>query len=94
MTYNSKKNTPKNEADNVVLNGVLTIVNDGSWVGTMTELNSAIKKVLSRKEAKSLPASPAALRVVLNRIINRIRTRKVSVKFNRTNKTRYVKLTH
>lgn len=98
MTYNSKKNL----VDNLVLNGVLTVLNNHdsskqeSWIGTMTELNSALVKVLGKKQANNLPGSPSSLRVVLNRIINRLRNRKISVKFARTNdhfRTRYVKFT-
>lgn len=94
MTYNSKTML----VDNLILEGVLTILekNDSSWIGTMTELNSNLVKVLGKKRSDMLPGSPSALRIVLNRVVNRLRNRKVSVKFARLNdhvRTRYVKFT-
>lgn len=94
MTYNSKTVS----VDNLVLEGVLKVLNkdNSSWIGTMTELNMTLVKVLGKKQAFNLPGSPSALRVVLNRVVNRLRNRKVSVKFARTNdhvRTRYVRFT-
>lgn len=95
MIYNSKIKNRKNEVDTVVLNGVLSILEkNGSWVGTMTNLTTQLKRELGKKQAKMLPASPGALRVVLNRIVNKIRNRSVSVRFIRANdqiRTRFVK---
>lgn len=84
MTSNSKT---KMSVDNVVFSGVSTIVNRQSvnpWVGTMSNLSTALTRVLSRKERALLPGSPAALRVVLNRVVNRLRNKGVSVRFLRT----------
>lgn len=94
MKYNSKTVS----VDDLVLNGVLEVLSteDSSWTGTMTDLNSRLVKVLGKPLAKQLPGSPSALRVVLNRVVNRLRNRKVSVKFNRSNdhvRTRYVRFT-
>lgn len=94
MTYNSKTVS----VDNLILEGVLKVLDksDSSWVGTMTELNVALVKVLGKRQSNILPGSPSALRIVLNRVVNRLRTRKVSVKFARSNdhiRTRYVKFT-
>jgi len=89
MALNSKTNS----VDDVVLQGVMKVVSsDGSsWRGTMTELNSNLNKVL---KTNSLPGSPSALRVVLNRITNRLRSRGVSIRFGRTTdrmRTRFVR---
>jgi hypothetical protein len=94
MTSNSKKNTPQ-KADEVVMSGVLTILEkENVWSGTMTDLTSRLVRVVGKKMATMLPASPSALRVVLNRVVNRLRNKKVSIKFGRSadyNRTRYVK---
>lgn len=100
MVSNSKKNSRKsstqNDVSTVILNGVLTVIKghkEDTWVGTMTELNSALVKVLGRRVPQNWPGSPSALRVVLNRTVNRLRNRKVSVRFGRTSdhtRTRYV----
>lgn len=93
MTLNSKKNHLET-VNEVVFNGVMKVVNKAGWTGTMTKLTTALNKVLSKGQKVLLPRSPGALRVVLNRIVNRLRNRKVSVKFARTPdhaRTRYVK---
>lgn len=88
MTLNNSKNI-----DDTILNGVLMVLDKNNiWVGTMTNLKSQLVVELGRKTR--LPRSPSALRVVLNRVINRLRTRGVSVRFGRTNdrtRTRYVR---
>ena len=90
-------NSKKENVHDVVLNGVLQVVNSHSkdtWMGTMTDLNSALGRILGRKRATVLPGSPGALRVVLNKVINRLRNRKLSVKFLRSTdhtRTRLVK---
>ncbi len=97
MTYNSKE---KVSVDDVVLSGVIAILNSkqntNKWVGTMTDVSYAITSVMGKKVKKNLPGSPGALRIVLNRIVNRIRSRGISVKFGRTTdrtRTRFVKFT-
>lgn len=95
MTTNSKKVT----VDDVVVNSVLEVLrkhDSRTWTGTMTQLSVAITKVAGKRQSSALPGSPSALRVVLNRVVNRLRNRKVSVKFARTTdhmRTRYVKFT-
>lgn len=92
-------NSKQVNVDDVVLNSVLEVLRKHSattWVGTMTELSAALTRVVGKSKSSTLPGSPSALRVVLNRVVNRLRTRKVSVKFARTNdhtRTRYVKFT-
>lgn len=100
MASNSKTNPQRNNnlvnVNDVVLNGVLAVLernDEDIWTGTMTELDSALTRVLSRKNSGLLPGSPSALRVVLNRIVNRLRNRGVSVRFGRASdhtRTRYV----
>ena len=99
MASNSKKNNRKNSIDDIVLNGVLMVIerhNDDVWMGTMTELNSALVRVLGRRRSEVLPGSPGALRVVMDRVVNRLRNRSVSVRFGRKTdhtRTRFVKFT-
>ena len=98
MASRSKTNVQVNSVESVVFNGVMSVVSGvrkgRSWTGTMTDLQSALVSQLSRKESSVLPGSPSALRVVLNRVVNRLRNRSVSVKFGRTTdhtRTRYVR---
>lgn len=97
MTLNSKTDTTNVNVDDVVLNGILELVkknNTRVWSGTMTDLNAALVKVVGKGTSSMLPGSPAALGIVTNRIINRLRNRKVKVQFTRTNdrtRTRLVK---
>ena len=97
MIYNSikksdKKNTNQTVQHNIVLEGVLFILNkDKIWTGTMTNLNSTLANILGKN---ILPRSPSALRTILNGVVNRLRNRGVSVKFGRSTdrtRTRYVK---
>ena len=83
--------------DEAVMTGVLSIINGNNartWTGAMTELNSILKKVLGRRQSQVLPGSPGALRIVLNRVVNRLRNRRIGVRFARTTdhtRTRFVK---
>ena len=94
-----RKNTVENSVDSTVLNGVLSMLerrSESAWSGTMTDLNSALVRVLGRKKSEVLPKSPSSLRVVLNRIANRLRSRSVGVRFVRSSdhsRTRYVRFT-
>lgn len=96
MTLNNKANI---NVDDVVLSGILEVLSRNNakvWSGTMTELNSALVRVLGKKRSEILPGSPGALRTVTNRVVNRLRNRKVSVKFVRTTdhtRTRLVRFT-
>lgn len=87
-----------NNVDSLVLNGVSSIVRrvkkGSSWTGTMTELNDALVSVVGKKNARVLPGSPSALRVVLNRVVTRLCKTGVSVRFGRTtdhSRTRFVR---
>lgn len=83
----SIRRATQTNVDDIVLSGIQTVLvrsNNKSWSGTMTELNAALVRVLSRKRSQVLPGSPGALRVVINRVVNRLRSRSVSVRFTRT----------
>jgi len=81
MKYNEVVNV-----DDVVLGGILDILNkSGEFKGTMTTLSHKLERRLNKNEANVLPKSASALRIVINRIINRLRTRRVKVNFKRSN---------
>jgi hypothetical protein len=87
MIYN------KEEINNIILCGILKLLKNDDWQGTMTDLNYELVRKL-RNNSLCLPRSPSALRVALNRVVFRLRKRGVSVKFGRTTdrmRTRYVK---
>lgn len=95
MAYNNREN---NQISDSILTGVLALLNrrtSGEWVGTMSELDNSLVRVLGKKVPENWPASPSALRVALNKTVNRLRVRKVAVRFSRASdhtRTRYVKL--
>jgi hypothetical protein len=101
MTSNSKTNNRKNTATNnineMVFRGIVSVMErqaEGIWMGTISNLATALNRVLSKKQRTNLPGSPAALRVVINRVVNRIRNRGIGVRFGRTtdhSRTRFVK---
>ena len=88
-----------NDINEIVFRGLVSILEGQSrsnWTGTMTNLTTALNRVLSKRQRSLLPGSPAALRVVINRVVNRIRNRGVSVRFIRStdhSRTRYVRFT-
>lgn len=93
MVSNSKTG---NNVEEIVLRGVISMMerNETVWIGTMTNLTSALNRVLSRRQRDLLPNSPSALRVVINRVVNRLRNRGIGVKFGRStdhSRTRYVR---
>lgn|SRR5574337_1071904 len=85
--------------DELVFTKVNTVLGNQSgsnWTGTMTNLMSALNRVSSKRQREILPGSPGALRVVMNRIANRLRNRGVGVRFGRTTdhaRTRFVRFT-
>ena len=93
MASFSKKKAVKFDVNNTILDGVLKVLdNNNIWTGTMTGLKNELVRQLGKK--RTLPRSPSALRMVLNRVVYRLRTRGVSVKFGRTTdhtRTRYVR---
>lgn len=105
MASNSKRNTTKTtntevtDIGDIALRGIKSIVDSqGVWTGTMTSLQTALKrtKVLSVNQKSLLPRSPSALRIAVNRVVNRLRSRGIGVKFGRTTdhtRTRFVRFT-
>lgn len=90
------KNAGANNVEEIVLRGVISIMerNVSVWTGTMTNLTTALNRVLSRNQRNVLPNSPSALRVVINRVANRLRARGIGVRFGRTTdhaRTRWVR---
>ena len=78
------------------INSIMEVQSGSTWTGTMTNLMSAINRVASKRQRTILPGSPSALRVVINRVANRLRNRGIGVRFGRTTdhaRTRYVKFT-
>jgi len=98
MTSNNRNNN--NEVNNIVFNSIIEVVNNHPeqvWMGTMTQLQNAVRKISNKTNQQQLPKSPISLRLVINQIINRIRNRGVSVKFTRatdSKRTRFIKLTN
>ncbi len=97
MTLKSKTDNTVS-SDDLIVSSILKMLQSSDstpWIGTMTELKLELASILGKKESKMLPGSASALRVSLNRVINRLRSRKVSIKFGRTPdhmRTRFVKL--
>jgi len=93
----SRRNNTINGVDDVIFRGVSSIVerqSEGIWLGTMTELTAALNRVLSKNQRSISPRSPSALRVVINRVINRLRNSGIGVRFGRTSdhsRTRFVR---
>jgi hypothetical protein len=96
MAYNSKTDR-RNNVEQIVLRGILSIMigkNVNIWTGTMTNLMTNLNRVLSKHQRTLIPATPSALRMVVNRVTNRLRSRKISVRFGRTpdhSRTRFVR---
>lgn len=104
MAYNSNNKSARKSnsvvanksinTDEIIINGVMQMAQrGGTWSGTMTSLQRELSREVGANR-KSLPGSPSALRVALNRVVNRLRNRRVSVKFIRANdraRTRTVK---
>lgn len=96
MASNNREN---DQVSDSILTGVLALLNrrtSGEWVGTMSELDNSLTRVLGKRVPRNWPGSPSALRVALNKAVNRLRlrVRKIAVKFGRTSdhsRTRYVK---
>lgn len=66
---------------------------NGSWNGTMTELNHAITSGLRRATPTNWPKTPSVLRRVVNSVVPSLRKSGVRVQFGRTtdhSRTRFV----
>lgn len=82
MTSKSKTN----QVSDTIVSGVKMMMRRRAtpWVGTMTELNAALRNKTNSMPA-NWPGSASALRVALNRVVNRLRNAGVSVHFTRSN---------
>jgi hypothetical protein len=85
-----------NSVDDVVLQGLLLVLDRTNiWIGTMTDLSELLVRTVDKRTKRLLPKSASALGIVTKRVVNRLRNRRVSVKFFRapcSNRTRLVKL--
>jgi hypothetical protein len=77
---------------------IQTLLNrrNGSWNGTMTELNQAITSGLRRATPTNWPKTPSVLRRVINSVVPGLRRSGVRVQFGRTtdhSRTRFVSFT-
>lgn len=87
-------NSNKSNVNEMVLGGILRLSTKSVWTGTMTELRTSLNRVLTRSQRNKLPGSPGALRMVVNKVANRLRNRGIGVRFGRTTdhaRTRFVK---
>jgi hypothetical protein len=101
MASNSKiinrRNAAISHVDDVVFRGISSVIerqSAGIWIGTVTNLTTALNRVLSKRQRTILPGSPGALRVVINRVVNRLRNRGIGVRFSRSSdhtRTRFVR---
>lgn len=85
-----------NDVIDVLVRGIKNIVRrrKTEWVGTMTQLGKTIQN-RANKVPRNWPASPSALRTVLNRAVRKLRREGVQVRFSRTTdhmRTRLVNL--
>jgi hypothetical protein len=93
------ENWSASDISEIVFRGINSIMEGQSgsnWTGTMTNLTTALNRVLSKRQRTFLPGSPGALRVVINRVVNRLRNRGIGVRFGRTTdhaRTRFVRFT-
>ena len=96
MVSNSK-NDRRDNTEEIVLRGIVSVMErqtETVWTGTMTSLMTALNRVLSKHQRTVLPNSPSALRLVINRVVNRLRNRGIGVRFGRTTdhtRTRFVR---
>lgn len=96
---NSRRITVTDNVDDIVFRSISSVVvnsNERVWLGTMTELITAVTRVASKRQRTILPGSPSALRVVINRVVNRLRNSGIGVRFVRTTdhtRTRLVRFT-
>ena len=99
MTSNINNVDRVSNTEEIVLRGIISVMErqtETVWTGTMTNLTSALNRVLSKHQRTILPNSPSALRSVINRMVNRLRSRGIGVRFGRSTdhtRTRYVKFT-
>ena len=101
IAVKSKSATTDNTT--VVVNSVVKFlnsmknINQNVWTGTMTSLDANLRRVMGKSLPENWPGSPSALRVVLNRSVNKLRNKKIRVQFDRLSdraRTRIVQITN
>jgi hypothetical protein len=85
------------ELSEAIQTRIITLLDrkNGSWNGTMTDLNAAITSGLRKTAPSFWPGSPSALRRVMNVVAPRLRRAGVRVQFTRDSshfRTRIVSL--
>jgi hypothetical protein len=103
MSRSTKKNTAQrttvrtetNEIAETIQSRIFTLLSrrNGSWNGTMTQLNQAITTGIRRSVPQNWPGSPSVLRRFVNSIVPSLRREGVEVQFGRTTdhmRTRFV----
>ncbi len=84
----------KEEKEQFVLNGILSLLdNETTWEGSMSELNSTIRKFLPKSVKQNITKAPNSFRIMLDNVTAKLHSRRVSVKFGRTRDKRFVSLT-
>lgn len=70
------------DTDTVVLKGIVRVVGRRlSWLGSMTDLNAALRKVVTRQS--DWPRNPRQLRSTVDRVVNQLRRLGVKTHFGR-----------
>jgi hypothetical protein len=79
----SKSTTKSKEIQDILFTSVTKMLRKKSkFVGTMTDLNLVVARMQGING--TLVSTPSALRVVLNKVVNRLRNAGVSVRFTRS----------
>lgn len=81
-----RERTRSVNVDSLVVDGVVRLLaSREAWQGSMTELDSAVRRVLRRKNAVAgWPANPRGLRAVVDSVVPTLRRLGVKVRFGRT----------
>lgn len=81
------KNTVEKQkiVDNTIINAIVGFVKtNGEVSNNLTKIRSNLYRNIPASTRSILPKNAAALRVVLNRIFNRLKARGIRVNFNRS----------
>lgn len=77
--------TVKANIDTEIMNAIIALLDKKNEISdTMTGFQNKLVKKISKRLRDRFPKSPAALRVVFNRISNKLRSRGISVVFSRS----------
>lgn len=85
VTRNVTRPIVSADIDAAVLDGVVRLVaRTGSWNGSMTDLEVALRKIV-RRSVSGWPQNPRGMRASLDRVVTRLRRLGVKSRFGRTN---------